>query len=42
VSNAFFSSNFDSSTIITLDGGGAEIEDGVTACTIYKGQKNRI
>lgn len=42
VSNAFFSSNFDSSTIITLDGGGIEIEDGVTACTIYKGQKNKI
>ena len=40
--NAFFSSNFESSLIITIDGGGAEKEEGATACTIYKGNKNKI
>lgn len=40
--NAFFSSNFESSLIITIDGGGNELDGGTTACTIYKGYKNKI
>ena len=43
--NAFFSSNFNEALIVTLDGGGEELEDGdyTTTCfTIYKGVGNKI
>jgi len=40
--NAFFSSNLDEATIITLDGGGVEHNNSPTACTIYKGKQNKI
>ena len=40
--NAFFSSNFDKSIIITLDGGGVEQEGKVTAATIWEGEGNKI
>lgn len=40
--NAFFSSNYKSSLIITIDGGGNESLNETTACTIYKGHKNTI
>jgi len=40
--NAFFSSNFDESLIVTLDGGGVEEENFVTACTVWHGNKNKI
>ena len=36
--NAFFSSNLDQSLIITLDGGGVEQENKVTAATIWAGK----
>ena len=40
--NAFFSSNLDQSLIITLDGGGVEQENKVTAATIWAGKDNKI
>lgn len=47
--NAFFSSNFDSAAIITLDGGGVDIQhlNGIdvpveTACTLWVGEGNKI
>lgn len=40
--NAFFSSNFDEATIITLDGGGIEENKKPTACTIWYGKNNKI
>ena len=40
--NAFFSSNFDKALILTIDGGGNEDNDTVTACTVYSGEKNKI
>jgi len=51
--NAFFSSNFDEAAIITLDGGGVDLQqqsiNGIntpvsveTACTLWTGQENRI
>ena len=40
--NAFFSSNFESATIITIDGGGVEIDNTVTACTVSTGFGNNI
>jgi carbamoyltransferase len=43
--NAFFSSNFDKALIVTMDGGGEELEneDYTTTCfTIYEGQGNNI
>jgi carbamoyltransferase len=40
--NAFFSSNLNEATIITLDGGGVEQDNVTTACTIYLGKDNKI
>ena len=41
--NAFFSSNFSESLIITMDGGGLENHsDGETCCTVYHGLGNQI
>jgi len=40
--NAFFSSNFDRSLIITFDGGGYEEDDFSTSCTIWSGVGNKI
>lgn len=40
--NTFFSSNIDDATIVTIDGGGVEIDNTVTACTIWKGLGNKI
>src|SRR3989344_3032882 len=40
--NAFYTSNFDRSLIITLDGGGFEDDDFVTAFTINEGIGNKI
>ena|SRR3989344_2174879 len=41
--NAFFSSNFNEATIITLDGGGIENENGLaTALTVWYGKYNKI
>ena len=41
--NAFYSSNFESSLIITCDGGGVENENGdVTSFTIWEGIDNKI
>jgi carbamoyltransferase len=43
--NAFFSSNFKDSRIVTIDGGGEELEDGnysTTCFTIYEGYENNI
>jgi carbamoyltransferase len=49
--NAFFSSNFDEALIITIDGGGVDYamphqqKEGThiqTACTVWKGEKNKI
>ena len=36
--NAFFSSNFDKSLIVTIDGGGVEEGNLVSACTLYGGE----
>ena len=36
--NAFFSSNFDKSLILTIDGGGLEDKDILTASTVYMGE----
>ena len=40
--NAFYSSNFKESIIITLDGGGVENENFQTATTIWQGLDNKI
>lgn len=43
--NAFFSSNFNNSLIITIDGGGRELKDGieiVSAFTVWAGNDNKI
>tara|TARA_A100001201_G_scaffold142611_1_gene141281 strand:- start:6739 stop:8370 length:1632 start_codon:yes stop_codon:yes gene_type:complete len=40
--NAFFSSNLEKATIVTLDGGGVESNNVTTASTIYVGEKNEI
>ena len=40
--NAFFSSNFNDAIILTLDGGGVESDGFETACTIWKGDGNKI
>lgn len=41
-SNAFFSSNFDEATIITIDGGGIDDQNIETALTIWHGKGNKI
>ena len=40
--NAFFSSNFKNSLILTIDGGGNESEKTMTCATIYEGKNNQI
>tara|TARA_B100000287_G_C20674248_1_gene794636 strand:+ start:5922 stop:7505 length:1584 start_codon:yes stop_codon:yes gene_type:complete len=40
--NAFFSSNFDESLIVTIDGGGREKDGVVTAFTIWTGKDTKI
>ena len=43
--NAFFSSNFDEALIITMDGGGEELEEkqySTTCFTIYEGKDNNL
>jgi carbamoyltransferase len=40
--NAFFSSNLEDATILTVDGGGVELNNMTTACTIWTGSKNKI
>jgi carbamoyltransferase len=41
--NAFYSCNFDSSLILTLDGGGVEDEsNNASACTVWTGNGNKI
>tara|TARA_A100001011_G_scaffold400602_1_gene516722 strand:+ start:3409 stop:5949 length:2541 start_codon:yes stop_codon:yes gene_type:complete len=40
--NAFFSSNFENSLILTIDGGGSESEKTTTCATIYEGKNNAI
>ena len=41
--NTFFSSNFNESMIVTIDGGGVEDpENTATACTLWYGKNNRI
>ena len=40
--NAFFSSNFDKSLILTIDGGGLEDKDILTASTFYIGEGTKI
>jgi len=40
--NAFFSSNFDQSLILTIDGGGLEENKVASACTIWFGKDNKI
>ncbi len=41
--NTYYSSNYDYATIITIDGGGVETEQGHdTACVIWLGNKNKI
>lgn len=40
--NAFYSSNLEKATIVTLDGGGVERDNFVTACTIYLGDNKKI
>ncbi len=40
--NAFFSSNFDTSLIITVDGGGHEEYGEITALTVWEGKNNKI
>ena len=40
--NAFYSSNFDEALIITIDGGGVELDDTETCTTIWKGSGNKI
>ncbi len=40
--NAFFSSNFNEALILTIDGGGMEDKETLTACTIYEGKGSKI
>ena len=40
--NAFFSSNLESATILTIDGGGVEQNLQTTACTLWAGNGNKI
>ncbi len=40
--NAFFSSNIENATILTLDGGGVERNLQTTACTLWSGTGNKI
>jgi len=40
--NAFFSSNFDESLIVTIDGGGLEENGAVSAFTVWQGKGNKI
>jgi carbamoyltransferase len=40
--NAFFSSNFKNALIVTLDGGGVEDDNVLTACTAWTGLENKI
>lgn len=40
--NAFFSSNFDEATIVTIDGGGIEDNKFITAFTAWTGKENKI
>ena len=40
--NAFFSSNYDEALIITMDGGGVELDGQPTCNTIWKGVGNKI
>jgi carbamoyltransferase len=40
--NAFFSSNHSEALIITIDGGGNEVDDGPTAITVWTGKDNKI
>jgi carbamoyltransferase len=41
--NAFYSSNFDKSIVITLDGGGVESDEGIeTAATVWVGNDNTM
>ena len=40
--NAFFSSNFNEALILTIDGGGMEDKETLTACTIYEGKGFKI
>jgi carbamoyltransferase len=40
--NAFFSSNLEEATIVTIDGGGVEENNVTTACTIWLGKDNKI
>jgi len=40
--NAFFSSNLDEAVIVTLDGGGVEQNNFISACTFWSGNKNKI
>ena len=41
--NAFYSSNLDNATVITLDGGGVEdSHNGESACTIWSGKDNKM
>ena len=40
--NAFFSSNFHKSFILTIDGGGNESSGFITASTIYEGNNTTI
>tara|TARA_R100001594_G_scaffold120943_1_gene156668 strand:+ start:11410 stop:13026 length:1617 start_codon:yes stop_codon:yes gene_type:complete len=40
--NAFFSSNFEDALIITIDGGGYEDNNFVSACTAWKGKGNKV
>ena len=40
--NAFFSSNFDDALILTMDGGGSEGPEEVTAFTVYTFKGNKI
>ena len=40
--NAFFSSNFDEALVVTLDGGGTELDGTRTSFTIWHGKDNKI
>lgn len=40
--NAFFSSNLEEATVITIDGGGVEEDNITTACTVWLGKENKI
>ncbi len=40
--NAFFSSNFKESLILTIDGGGCQSDGSITCTTVYKGKEKNI